>query len=98
MKIKQIYKIMELIDEKLEALTIEEYVDYGYGEGTLTILENAIDEVLWDKDSIEQFWKTYQSTTYDETPYENNVVYSILEKYFFARIASIHQKFCKQED
>lgn len=98
MHIKQIYKIMERIDEKLEALTQEDYESYCYGDGTLSILESAIDEVLWNKEVIDQFWKTYQSTTYDGTPYENNMVYSILEKYFFAALVPIHQKYYKQEN
>jgi hypothetical protein len=86
MHIKKIYKIMELIDERIEALTNESFEELLAGAGTLTILEESIDQVLWDKDSIEYFWKTHQNTTYDGTPCENNIVYEILSKYFFEKI------------
>ena len=86
MHIKKINKITELIDEKVEALTLDDIANYQAGDGLLTILENCIDEVLWNSDAIEEFWATYQSTTYDGTPFENNIIYDMLERYFFASI------------
>lgn len=83
---KKLLKIMELIDERIEALTIKTFEEYARGTSTLTILENCINEVLWDDNSIEDFWKTYLSTTYDGTPKENNIVYNILKKYFFEKL------------
>ena len=85
---KKIYKVIEAINEKLETITIEELNDYSAGNGLLTILEECIDQVLWDKESIDTFWKTYQSTTYDGTPLENAVSYAILYEYFGKALAT----------
>ena len=82
MKLNQILKVMELIDEKFEALTPEEFKT-GHN---FEILNSSIDEVLWSDDKKKEFWNSiYGVTYYDETPSEANQTFQILEKYFYEK-------------
>lgn len=79
---KQLLQVIETIDQKFETMTEEQFNDYCFGSGLLTVLEDAINEVLWSDDKIDAFWKSYQSETYDGTPKEAAICYRILEKYW----------------
>ena len=92
MNIKQIYRVMAIIDTKFLTLTKSELLDYQAGSGILTILEEAINTVLFDKQSIENFWKNYQAVSYDGIPYNDYIVYDILSRYFFAAFTPVYNK------
>lgn len=78
----QLLKIIETMDDKFDNLTDDDLELYKKRGGLYAVLEESINEVLWSKDKIDEFWKTFQLTTYDGTPKENMVSYMILEKHW----------------
>lgn len=80
----QLCKAMEIIKTKINELTPEQLDNYATGEGTLTILEDAIDEVLCNDEAKQTFWARYQSTSFEGTPCEAMRDFTILEDFYFA--------------
>lgn len=95
---KQLLKIINAINDKCSNLTQQEYDNYCCGDGLYQILEDAINEVLMYQDAIDEFWKGYQSETYDGTPCENKVWYIIIEEYWSAKISSTYLRLYKKHN
>jgi hypothetical protein len=89
---KQLLKIIHEIDNQCAQLTLDKIEELACGDGTYSILENAIDSVITEKEANKAFWDTYQSVTYEGTPKENHIDFLIIEKYFDARINEQFQK------
>ena len=94
MRKQQIFSIMEALEQRFENLTEDEFINLSTGSGLLTILENEIDNALGDAESIDNFWKNYQTHYYStDNPYPECLTYMILEKFFNRLAADAYRKF-----
>lgn len=93
---KQLLKIVELINNRFENITEDEFATYASGEGLYAILEESIDRVLAQNEVISEFWKNHQHTTYDGTPCSDMIDFTIIETCFNNAASNAYRRIIRQ--
>ena len=94
---KQILKAMKYIEQKLSSMPADEFMDLACGDGTIAVLEEAIDDAITNPESREKFWQSYLETDEYGQLKDNAASYLILWKYYIEIAYKISAKFGKQE-